>query len=170
MSTASQASRGAVQFSPAKQLPGGEEGVEQLEAHLDCGLALVLANLDLGSLRDPEVLPVPLEKLQAQRKRKQRVRPRRPHVIACSVLMRLGGLPAAGHMAFVLKLCCRFRVGDHACSKAVDAGGAWCRWWDLRSHSSMQGHCCAIDSSSSERLVRTCAAEGAAGLVLRQRQ
>lgn len=52
------------QFSGAKALPGGERGVVQLEAAVDVGEALVLANCGLEALRDPALQPEPLELLR----------------------------------------------------------------------------------------------------------
>lgn len=61
-----------MQFSEAKCLPGGEEGVRQLAASLDLGQVLVLDNVDVDSLADPGVQPQLPEALLPKKSKKRR--------------------------------------------------------------------------------------------------
>lgn len=50
-----------LQFVESKAFAGGAQGVAALAAALDLGATLTLQHMDLGSLKDPKLLPVPVE-------------------------------------------------------------------------------------------------------------
>ena len=63
---------GRPQFVPGKGLLGGAEGVKALAGCLDIGAVLLLHRMDLESLQNPRVRPMPLATaLKAQQKKKQ---------------------------------------------------------------------------------------------------